>query len=201
MGRDGWGARCCSSESPGMPASTFRCPPSLTLLAPYLSLIPRGKRDFSLLFPLKFLESWQDPESSPQCSNHNLVVPTFFHMFHHHTLEDARLGNGPAHTPILAQPSFSNASQLWSWCPKQRGFYRDESRWCEELPRSPGQAHPPCAQHQSTNQAPAVRGRCEFSGQCVCCDDATGEHFPRPPGTPSLDLLIPMTSCCEVCWG
>lgn len=75
-----------ASEGPGIPASTFRCPPpSLTLLAPYLSLIPSGTRDFGLLFPLKFLES------SPQCSNHTLVVPTFSHVFYRHTLEDARL--------------------------------------------------------------------------------------------------------------
>lgn len=71
MGRDGSGCRVLgqehssllrASESLAIPGSTFKTlpPPSSTLPAPYFSLNPGGRKDFGLLLPLKFLESWQD---------------------------------------------------------------------------------------------------------------------------------------------
>lgn len=66
VGRDGWECRVLGQEqfgliwareSPGVPASTVGPSSSLTFLTPYLSLIHKGRRDFGLLLPLRFLES------------------------------------------------------------------------------------------------------------------------------------------------
>lgn len=90
-----------------------------------------------------------------------------------------------AHTPIPAPPSFSNASQLWSWCPTQRGFHHEESRWGEEMHRSPGQAHSPCAQCRSTNQAPAVWGSCSSLGSVSAVMMLQTSIFLDPQGHPA----------------